>query len=195
MTDSQKELFRMGIAQGMRDLIDNQRFGANITIALFGNRRKRKILREVFPDQQSFDAFKDLMERESKLTRVGQTVLGGSPTAKNIATQEGAAETLEILDAVTRSGLTGAAAQAARTALRAAQGINPQVAERIARILFEADPQKLIPIVERLASISKQSPLEQKKMIARLARAAAARRAATGVTGAAVGENLGLATP
>jgi hypothetical protein len=135
------------------------------------------------------------MEREAKITRVGQTVLGGSPTAKNIATQEGAEETLQILEAVSRSGFSGAAAEAGRRALRAAQGLNPQVAERIARILFESDPQKLIPIVERLSQMSKQSPLQQKKLIARFARAAAARRAAVGVAGASVGENLGLAVP
>ena len=81
MTDSEKEAFRIGVAQAVRNSVDNTADLADAGKKIFGNKRQKKLLRAAFPDDETFNAFEKRMNAriEQVVTR-GYGPRAGSPT-------------------------------------------------------------------------------------------------------------------
>ena len=87
LTPNDQAFFRMGVVQGLRDIVLRTPDGVNAARRVAGNELARQRLREVFPDDESFETFMGQIDREIEFARTRQTALGGSPTARIQAEQ------------------------------------------------------------------------------------------------------------
>lgn len=85
LSDSNKQLARVGAQHELMNTISNTPDGADVVKRIFGNSDKRSKLQALFPDQTSFQNFSDSMDNLSQQYKNNQFVLGGSQTAEKLA--------------------------------------------------------------------------------------------------------------
>ena len=178
MSDSEKEAFRIGVAQAVRNSVDSTADLANAGKKIFGNKKQRKLLRAAFPDDKTFEAFEKRMEAriEQVITR-GYAPRSGSPTALR---EQDVSNLTQTADAVS-SMLMGNPLPAGRSLLErvTARGGSGRVAETLSQDLFSTDPAAQREFLERLA---RRRAAEQKRM-ARAGRLAGGYGGTAGVFG------------
>lgn len=178
MSDSEKEAFRIGVAQAVRNSVDSTADLANAGKKIFGNKKQRKLLRAAFPDDKTFEAFEKRMEAriEQVITR-GYAPRSGSPTALR---DQDVSNLTQTADAVS-SMLMGNPLPAGRSLLErvTARGGSGRVAETLSQDLFSTDPAAQREFLERLA---RRRAAEQARM-ARAGRLAGGYGGTAGVFG------------
>lgn len=155
MTEDEKLFFRMGAARALRDIIYNTPDGADAVKRVFGSELKRQRLRQLFPDNESFNEFRRIMQQESELftTRAIASPRSGSQTQLR---QEDAADLARNVGegvAELAKGNTGNAAKRFLRGLfgKSADNIPPEQTEAIAKMLFTNDPEINRQIVRALS--------------------------------------------
>ena len=150
MSDSEKEAFRIGVAQAVRNSVDSTADLADAGKKIFGNKKQRKLLRAAFPDDETFEAFEKRMEAriEQVITR-GYAPRSGSPTALR---DQDVSNLTQTADAVS-SMLMGNPLPAGRSLLErvTARGRSGRVAETLSEDLFSTDAAAQREFLERLA--------------------------------------------
>lgn len=179
MSDSEKEAFRIGVAQAVRNSVDSTADLADAGKKIFGNKKQRKLLRAAFPDNKTFEAFEKRMEAriEQVITR-GYAPRSGSPTALR---DQDVSNLSETADAVT-SMLMGNPLPAARSALGQVTdraSTSGRVGRALSQDLFSTDPAAQREFLERLA---RRRAAEQARM-ARAGRLAGGYGGTAGVFG------------
>ena len=179
MSDSEKEAFRIGVAQAVRNSVDSTADLADAGKKIFGNKKQRKLLRAAFPDDKTFEAFEKRMEAriEQVITR-GYAPRSGSPTALR---DQDVSNLSETADAVT-SMLMGNPLPAARSALGQVTdraSTSGRVGRALSQDLFSTDPAAQREFLERLA---RRRAAEQARM-ARAGRLAGGYGGTAGVFG------------
>jgi hypothetical protein len=179
MSDSEKEAFRIGVAQAVRNSVDSTADLADAGKKIFGNKKQRKLLRAAFPDDKTFEAFEKRMEAriEQVITR-GYAPRSGSPTALR---DQDVSNLSETADAVT-SMLMGNPLPAARSALGQVTdraSTSGRVGRALSQDLFSTDPAAQREFLERLA---RRRAAEQARM-ARAGRIAGGYGGTAGVFG------------
>ena len=179
MSDSEKEAFRIGVAQAVRNSVDSTADLADAGKKIFGNKKQRKLLRAAFPDDKTFEAFEKRMEAriEQVITR-GYAPRSGSPTAVR---DQDVSNLSETADAVT-SMLMGNPLPAARSALGQVTdraSTSGRVGRALSQDLFSTDPAAQREFLERLA---RRRAAEQARM-ARAGRLAGGYGGTAGVFG------------
>ena len=179
MSDSEKEAFRIGVAQAVRNSVDSTADLADAGKKIFGNKKQRKLLRAAFPDDETFEAFEKRMEAriEQVITR-GYAPRSGSPTALR---DQDVSNLSETADAVT-SMLMGNPLPAARSALGQVTdraSTSGRVGRALSQDLFSTDPAAQREFLERLA---RRRAAEQARM-ARAGRLAGGYGGTAGVFG------------
>ena len=179
MSDSEKEAFRIGVAQAVRNSVDSTADLADAGKKIFGNEKKRQLLRAAFPDDKTFEAFEKRMQAriEQVITR-GYAPRSGSPTALR---DQDVSNLSETADAVT-SMLMGNPLPAARSALGQVTdraSTSGRVGRALSQDLFSTDPAAQREFLERLA---RRRAAEQARM-ARAGRLAGGYGGTAGVFG------------
>lgn len=184
MSDSEKEAFRIGVAQSVRNSVDKTADLADAGRKIFGNQRQKDLLALSFPDKKTFDAFEKRMNAriEQVKTRNTANPRSGSQTALR---QQDAANLTETADAVSSmlmgNPLPAARSLAGRVTDRATT--SGRVGSALSRDLFATDAAAQRAFLDRLIARRAQ---EQ----ARLARVGRN----TGLYGGTVGTMSGLLT-
>lgn len=184
MSDSEKEAFRIGVAQAVRNSVDNTADMADAGRKIFGNKKQRKLLQSAFPDKDTFDAFEKRMKARTEQVKTRNTASPRSGSQTELRRQD-ASNLTETADAVS-SMLMG-------NPLPAARGLVGRVTDRattagkvgsaLSRDLFSTDPMAQKEFLDRLIARRAQ---EQARM-ARVGRNA-------GLYGGTVGTMSGLLT-
>ena len=179
MSDSEKEAFRIGVAQAVRNSVDSTADLADAGKKIFGNKKQRKLLRAAFPDDETFEAFEKRMEAriEQVITR-GYAPRSGSPTALR---DQDVSNLSETADAVTQM-LMGNPLPAARSALGQVTdraSTSGRVGRALSQDLFSTDAAAQREFLERLA---RRRAAEQARM-ARAGRLAGGYGGTAGVFG------------
>jgi hypothetical protein len=150
MSDSEKEAFRIGVAQAVRNSVDNIGDMADAGKKIFGKKKQRKMLRKAFPDDASFEQFEKRMnaraEQAKTRSRVG--VNQGSRTAvldDEINDMGRAASIAQFF-----MNPTGAAGVAESLYRRA--GMPEQIGRSLAGDLFSLDPRQQADYLNRLVA-------------------------------------------
>ena len=150
MSDSEKEAFRIGVAQAVRNSVDSTADMADAGRKIFGNKKQRKLLKSAFPDDASFEAFeKRMLARTEQVKTRGISPKAGSQTALR---QQDASNLTQSADAVS-SMLMGNPLPAARSIFenvtnRATQ--SGKVGNALSRDLFSTDPILQKDFLDRL---------------------------------------------
>lgn len=184
MSPSEKEAFRIGVAQSIRDTANNTADMADVGRKIFNTPKKREALKIAFPDDASFEAF------EKRMTMRANQVVTRNKTSPSIGSQtelrrQEVGNLNETADAVS-SMLMGNPLPAARSLTdRVTNRLSTsgKVGGSVARNLFEADPIAQREFLDRLID-------RQAKERARMSRAG--RNA--GLYGGTVGTLSGLLT-
>ncbi len=154
MSESEKEAFRIGVAQAVRDRVSDQRTLGNSAQDLFKSQTYKDVLREAFPDQQTFDAFTDRMNQRinQEVTRTRVKPSSGSKTAFAEADGREFKENADILANL----LSGRPVAAAGQALgRVTQQQSGGMGQRIARDMFSTDRGVQRAVLDRLAQVQR----------------------------------------
>jgi hypothetical protein len=179
MSESEKEAFRIGVAQAVRNSVDSAADLADAGKRIFGSEKKRKALRAAFPDDATFNAFEKRMKAraEQVATRARTGANQGSRTA--VVDQEVAdlGQAANIGAQLLGGNPMAAAGLAERVFTRTRM---PElVGSRLAGDLFSTDPATQRAFLERLAA---RRAADQARM-ARNKRMAARYGAGVGVYG------------
>lgn len=152
MSDSEKEAFRIGVAQAVRDSVDNTADLADAGRKIFGNKKQRKLLRAAFPDDESFNAFEKRMtaRAEQVKTRARTGANQGSRTA--IVDQEVADLSQAANAGAQLLGGNPLAAAGLAERMFARSRMPELVGSRLAGDLFSTDPAAQRAFLERLAA-------------------------------------------
>jgi Transglycosylase SLT domain len=115
LSDSQKQMYQVGMAQAMKTRIDLTPDDADATRRLFGNQEIRNRIAAGFggPDTDAYQNFRNTMNQEATFAQSYREYLGGSPSARRLAGMADQAQspdlTTPILHAVTGNAPAAAA--------------------------------------------------------------------------------------
>lgn len=90
MGESERRMFRLGAKQAIIDRAENLQVSADAVKRLFGKRGDVQKLRSLFPDQASFDAFQETLEREANFVLTRRAAQANSTTARQLTDASGA---------------------------------------------------------------------------------------------------------
>jgi len=143
MPDDQKELFRLGAARAIKKVIDQTSDtmtgepGSRIFSTIFGDKETRQVLKQVFPDEASYNEFAKRMRSEKTFRENSNRAIRNSATARREA-QHASDTGGAIADAI------DAVDSPARVAIKIIRRVKPKRSDpatdkRIAEILTETD--------------------------------------------------------
>jgi hypothetical protein len=160
--DSEKQMYRLGAIQSVRDDIYGEKELKNIADKYLNSREMRDRMRTVFNSDGEYEAFVKNLERERQMAITRSRIEGGSPTAligQDIAELAGPAPS-EVISAgsqLMRGDLIGGGLNLAGQLAPRLQGMNENVAEQVARNVLNpsfAQQQELLtsltPVMDEL---------------------------------------------
>ena len=83
-SESEREMFRLGALQALRDRVMNKSDTADSVKAVFSSPGLREKIRAIVPDEAAYDALVQKMEAEAQFFRTGTQMLGNSATARRL---------------------------------------------------------------------------------------------------------------
>ena len=168
MSESEREAFRIGVAQAIRDRVSNQRDLANSAQDLFGKDRFRGLLREAFPDAKSFADFEKRMTARinQEVTRSRTKPSGGSKTA---FAQEDAKDVVRDAELFTNL-LSGNIGAVGRDVVTRGGGLGAKVGTRVAGDLFDTNLGNQREILRRLSQLRRGEKQRLRQSAQRAAR-------------------------
>jgi len=140
--DAEREMYRLGAVQSLRDEIYGMRETANIADKFLNNREMRDRMKTIFNSTGEYEAFVKNLERERQMAVTRSRIEGGSPTApiqQDIAELQGPSPS-EVIQAGTqmvRGDLIGGGMSMMRQLAPRLQGMNENVAESISRSVLD----------------------------------------------------------
>ena len=153
MSASEKEAFRIGVADALRAKVENTRDLADAGKKIFGNKRQRNQLKATFPDAKSFEMFEKRM-----IERANQTI-----TRARTGANQGS-RTAPLMDDINDLGQDAITSVATRgivpTALNVGQrlldnsAMPSKIGSRLAPDLFSTDPAVQRAFLNRLKGLS-----------------------------------------
>lgn len=133
LPSSEREMFRVGASQAIRNNIEGAADASDVTRRVFGNKSAREKLKAVFPDTDTYRRFQQQMAAEAQFAKTRNFVLRGSPTQPRqadimgLATDVAEGNAPGLLRRVV-GGVTGE------------RKLSPKVNEELAGILFSRNP-------------------------------------------------------
>lgn len=162
MSPGDQELFRVGVARGLKDRIYNTADGADAVKAIFGNPKKREVLSTAFGDPKLFDEFSTRMGQEATMFKNRNVVMNGTQTAEKL--QDAAFNSLDpaFLARIFRGDFTGAAGQVAKSVIGRARGLDKNVREKLGEKLF--DPTQATKTLRQIEEAGRQAVMRSARM-------------------------------
>jgi hypothetical protein len=137
--DAEKEAFRLGM---MADI--NQRLGdfksGDFSRQVFKSDNQKLLVRYAFDDQQKYNDFSQYVKALGEQSKTAKDVIGGSPSAPRLASQQQAGDIAQMAQSAATGGLTGLAVAAGKSMLSRAKGIGTETSEQLQKRLFTVDP-------------------------------------------------------
>ena len=152
MTPSEKEAFRIGVSQAVRDRVSDQRTLANSAQDLFKSQTYKDILRETFPDQQTFDAFSGRMEQRINREMTRSRVKSLQAAQRLLFAEADGGEFKENADIIANL-LSGRLSAAGQGLGRVTQQQSGGMEQRVARDMFSTDRGAQRAVLDRLARL------------------------------------------
>jgi hypothetical protein len=172
LSESEKQYYRLGAAQAIKDVLSGKRDMVDKATSLFGTPANREVLRPIFPSQEAFNQFSKRMDTEMAMARSRGYLLptAGSKTAgltTDIGEFGGAAEQGALSKLLT-GDIGGAALQLAPGVYGKTTGMTPEVASALQKSL-------LTPVRDKDSFIRQYQQAQQAAELARRRQAAAAK--------------------
>lgn len=164
MSESEREAFRIGVSQAIRDRVSNQRDLANSAQDLFGKDRFRSVLREAFPDAKTFAQFQSRMENRinQEVTRSRTKPSAGSRTTPMAEDARDITRDAELFTNLLSGNLSGVG----RDVVTRGGGLGSKIGSRVAGDLFDTNLGSQRELLRRLSQLRKSEGkrLDQSKL-------------------------------
>lgn len=149
MTEAEKDAFKIGVGKQVRDLIDKSLEGSNPYNRIFGSKQAKERLYAVLsPDE--FLNLEKALKAENRLFKLRNEVLGGSPTtSKAIAAAEMSHIDQEVVEIISGNPNYLPIRAIATFVRKTFDGLNDDMADAVARILYEKNPEKKLLLIDR----------------------------------------------
>lgn len=158
--EGQQELARIGLAEAIRQKIDDAGYKHNALLKFFGSREQVAKIRPFFKSDADWKAFRTSIFNEARKRRTYGAVTGNSTTARQLLDAQDSANLGETVANVADVGtkvVTGRPFAAAMTAiqsgLRRFAGMTPEVAGEVGKLLMTRDPQKVRQILDQVRAV------------------------------------------
>lgn len=143
MTNEELEAFRSGFVSKTEDVFDKFE-GVDFGKKIFGSRKKKNIIKKAFDNEDSFNEFSTLINKQSDLITTSRKVLGGSDTAaKGLTPIEGS-------QGGYKEAFLESMGFSPKQLLNRATGVSPAVGQSLSKQIFEADPAEQYAILKAL---------------------------------------------
>ena len=153
MSNSEKENFRAGAMRAIQDKINNAPDGADVYKRIFNSKNKRKKLKAIFPDDETFEKFANKMEAESVFSKTNAKLTGGSPTAERLNYGNDGNLTERTVRDASQGNVVGLAEGLVSKIAKDAQKIGEPTRQYMGDILFEQDNAKQKMYIDLLRNI------------------------------------------
>jgi hypothetical protein len=172
---AEKEAFRMGMMADINNRLGDFK-GGDFTRQIFKSDNQKGLARLAFEDQNKYNEFSQFIKAIDEQGKTAKKVIGGSPTAERLATQQNAGEIAQIAQNAARGDLLGTTRALASTLFSRAKGISSESSEALQQRLFSTSPQEQRAILSELQKRTQRRPVG-------LLSGAAATGTATGILG------------
>lgn len=135
MTQGEREMFRMGIVQGVQDITESRALTSDQTRRIFDTTRSNRIFQEIFPDARSRRQFKSLILREKEFVETNR-ILGGSQTFRRQMQAEDELQRNVESIAEGLQGRGGGLVQRAIERLTGSRTLRPERSQALGEALF-----------------------------------------------------------
>lgn len=155
LSKPEKEMFRKGVIQDLKEKMGDKQFTHNRT-SLFNTPNAREVLKAVFQkDTAKFKPYKqfiDLVDTEARFVTTRNKIMGGSPTATRLAeNQEFSVRSAgSFMEKMKDGRLSDAVIGGITKKLDEMLGVRKQDAEEIAKLLFNDNPKYISKTLLRL---------------------------------------------
>ncbi|MEY5100133.1 MAG: hypothetical protein RJA36_2852 [Pseudomonadota bacterium] len=135
LSDAEREAFKIGLAKGAKNIVDQSPDGADLVKRLIGSKAKRDALDPLFASKEDKGKFYTAMLNEARRNRTRQAVIGGSTTARQLTTGQNAMIAPEdmVMDVAT-GGISGAVKAVFKRAAARAQGFTSKTADEFIKL-------------------------------------------------------------
>ena len=150
LNPDEKEAFRLGVMADVNNRLGNFK-GGDFTKQIFKSDNQKLLLRNAFPDQESYTEFSQFVKGLGQQSATSKRILGGSRTAENLSVQEdanflgGLAQAAASPDPFTSALKVGGQAFLSR-----AKGISGETSEALQKRLFSVDRIEQTAILNEL---------------------------------------------
>lgn len=150
MSDADREFYRIGVAQALRDRLfrDTAQPGQNAALRVSGEGLNEKLIAAL--GKENADALLSSVKAEADMTARRNFIRGGSQTANKQADAADMAVDTGVLQSLLRGDIKGAAINSVGSAVRRASGMTPSTSNSLAGLLYETDPTMNAFILSRL---------------------------------------------
>ena len=155
--DAEKEAFRLGMMADINKRVGDFK-GGDFSRQVFKSDNQKLLVRYAFDDQQKYNEFSQYVKALGEQSKTAKTVLGGSPTAGRLATQEQAGDIAQMAQSAATGNLTGLVMAGAKSMLSRAKGIGTETSEQLQKRLFSVDPIEQRAILIELNRRAKTRP-------------------------------------
>ena len=155
--DAEKEAFRLGMMADINKRVGDFK-GGDFSRQVFKSDNQKLLVRYAFDDQQKYNEFSQYVKALGEQSKTAKTVLGGSPTAGRLATQEQAGDIAQMAQSAATGNLTGLVMAGAKSMLSKAKGIGTETSEQLQKRLFSVDPIEQRAILIELNRRAKTRP-------------------------------------
>ncbi len=156
LSDGQKELARIGLAEAIRDKIDKAGMTHDALRKFFATTEQRARLRPFFSSQKDYFDFSRQMINEARKRKAIDMVRGNSTTAAQLADMADADQMGHVAQAgseIAKGNFVKAGTQLLVRGIRRLGGLTPEVANRMATMLTTSDPMTVRAIIGTLKQI------------------------------------------
>ena len=172
---AEKESFRMGMMADINNRAGDFK-GGDFTRQVFKSDNQKGLARLAFEDQAKYNEFSQFIKAIDEQGKTAKKVIGGSPTAERLATQQAAGEISQIAQGAAQGGLLGTATALAKAMYARGKGISTESSEALQQRLFSTNPDEQRAIMAELQKRTQRRPVG-------LLSGAAATGTATGILG------------
>ena len=155
--EAEKEAFRLGMMSDINQRVGDFK-GGDFSRQVFKSDNQKLLVRYAFDDQAKYNEFSQYVKALGKQSETAKSLIGGSPTAPRLATQEQAG----TLGQLAQQAVSGDILSMGRTALASlaarSKGISSETSEALQKRLFATDPIEQAAILRELNLRAKRLP-------------------------------------
>ena len=155
---AEKESFRMGMMADINNRAGDFK-GGDFTRQVFKSDNQKGLVRLAFENQSKYNEFSQFIKAIDEQGKTAKKVIGGSPTAERLATQQNAGEIAQIAQNAATGDVLGTIKATAGALFGRSKGISSETSEALQRRLFSTNAKEQRAILDELQKRTQTRPV------------------------------------